>query len=251
MRLNVQEAVRRSVCLPIAAGMLLVMANSDIVGAQSQNDEQRPAQVYRTLYLTNLTDQHQAADVVTDLRNMLPRARFYRVESANAISMQGTSEEIAAAQKILADIDRPRRTYRLTYTIGEGATSQGGSQHFVLIATPGNKTSLKQGSRVPIVTGTTGTGSDQNTQVQYMDVGVNVDASLEPSGDELRLYTKFEQTSVAEEKSSVGIQDPLIHQSVLQGESTLAPGKPLVLGSMDLPASGKHVELSVVAEVVK
>lgn len=251
MRLKLQGAARISFFLLAASGIVLVVCDSKPASAQTQNDEQKPAQVYQTLYLTNLTNQNQSADAATDLRNMLPRAKIYRVESANAISIQGTPEEIAKAQKILADIDRPSKAYRLTYTISEGASAQAASQHFVLIATPGNKTTLKQGSRVPIVTGSTGSGSEQNAQVQYMDVGVNVDASIEPYGNELRLYTRLEQTGVAEEKSNVGIQDPVIRQSVLQGESTLIPGKPLVLGSMDMPGSGKHMEISVVAEVVR
>jgi len=104
---------------------------------------------------------------------------------------------------------------------------------------------------VPIVTGTYGTGSDQNTQVQYMDVGINLDATLQGHGDDMRLRTKIEQTSVAEEKSNVGIQDPVIHQSVLDGESAIVMGKPVVLGSVDMPGSGRHMEVSVLAEMVK
>ena len=56
---------------------------------------------------------------------------------------------------------------------------------------------------------------------------------------------------MAEEKSNVGIQDPVIHQSVLDGESAVVIGKPVVLGSVDMPGSGRRVEVSVVAEVVK
>jgi hypothetical protein len=100
------------------------------------------------------------------------------------------------------------------------------------------------------VTGSYGTGSDQNTQVQYQDVGMNLDATLDGSGDGLRLRTKIEQTSVAEEKSNVGIQDPIVHQAVLENESAVVMGKPTVLGSMEL-AGGKRMEVSVVAETVK
>ncbi|MGA9585878.1 MAG: hypothetical protein WBQ95_11160 [Terracidiphilus sp.] len=220
------------------------------IAAQTQVADQKPAEGYATLYLANLTDVREANDAVTDLRNMLPKAKIYRVDSANAISIYATPEDIERAQKILADIDRPRKTYRLTYTISDG-TTQGVPQRFVMIVGSGNKITLKQGARVPIVTGTYGTGSDQNTQVQYMDVGINLDATLEGHGDEMRLRTKIEQTSVAEEKSNVGIQDPVIHQSVMEGESAIALGKPVLLGSVDIPGSGKRVEVSVVAEAVK
>ena len=231
----------------MTAGAVLAMLASGSEVAQAQSADQKPAGNYTTLYLTNLTDVREANDAVTDLRNMLPGAKIYRVEAANAISMYGTAEDLAKAQKILADIDRPRKTYRLTYTVGDG--DSGHAAHLVLVVAQGSKTILKQGSRVPIVTGSYGKGADENTQVQYQDVGMNLEASLDGNGDGLRLRTKIEQTSVADEKSNVGIQDPLIHQSVLQGESAVVLGKPIVLGSMEL--SGKHMEVSVVAEGMK
>ena len=237
---NAEKAVRRPLCVLMAAGAVLAMLSAGSAVAQEQSPGQKSPESYATLYLTNLTGNHEANDAVTDLRNMLPNAKIYRVESANAISLYATAEDIAKAQKILADIDRPRKTYRLTYTIGDGS-AQSGAQHFVMIVSSGNKTMLKQGTKVPIITGTSGTGSEQNTQVQYMDIGMNLDATLEGHGDEMRLHTKFEQSSVSEEKSNVGIQDPVIHQSVLEGESAIVMGKPVVLGSVDMPGSGKRV----------
>ena len=249
MRRNAEDAIRGLLCVSTTAGAVLAMATGAHAGAQTQSAEQKPAENYTTLYLTNLTQVREANDAVTDLRNMLPKAKIYCVESANAISMYATAEDIAKAQKILADIDRPRKTYRLTYTVGDGDSGQA-EQHLVVVVSQGSKTTLKRGSRVPIVTGSYGTGSDQNTQVQYQDVGMNLDATLDGSGDGLRLRTKIEQTSVAEEKSNVGIQDPIVHQAVLENESAVVMGKPTVLGSMEL-AGGKRMEVSVVAETVK
>jgi type II secretory pathway component GspD/PulD (secretin) len=251
MRLNTEDAVRRLWCVVITAGAALVLLSGARAGAQTQSTEQKPADSYQAFYLTNSTGQHDANDIQTALRNMLSRAKLFYTGSGNAILIRGSAEDIALAQKILADIDRPRKTYRLTYTINEGGISQGGAQHFVLLVTPGSKTSMKQGSRVPIMTGSYGTGSDQNTQVQYLDVGVNLEATLEGYGDGMRLRTKIEESSVADEKSNVGIQDPVIRQSVLESETAVTAGKPVVLGSVEMPGSGKHLEVSVVAEVVK
>jgi type II secretory pathway component GspD/PulD (secretin) len=249
MKRNAEHAVRRPSYVFMAAGAVLAMLAAGRAVAQEQAKEQRPPEAYQTFYLSNSTGQHDANDVQTDLRNLLPKARVYYVETANAISVRGSAEDIAEAQKILADIDRPRKTYRLAYTISDGETGHP-AQHFVVVVSQGNKTILKEGSRVPIVTGSYGNGSDANTQMQYQDVGLNLDASVEGSGDGLRLRTKIEQTSVAEEKSNVGIQDPLLHQSVLECESGVVMGKPTVLGSMEL-AGGKRMEVSVMAEVVK
>ena len=249
MKWYAENAVQRPLCALIAAGAVLTMITATCAGAQEQASERKSQETYQTLYLTNLTDARDINDVVSDLRNMLPMAKVYRVESANAVSIRATAEDFATAQKILADIDRPRKTYRLTYTVGDGEGAHT-AQHLVVVVSQGNKTTLKQGTRVPIVTGSYGKGEDQNTQVQYMDVGTNLDALLDGAGDGLRLRTKMEQTSVAEEKSNVGIQDPVIRQAVLEGESAIVIGKPVVLGSLDMPG-GKQMEVSVLAEVVK
>lgn len=251
MRRNAEDAVRRPWCVVMAAGVALMTTLSGMhAGAQTQSPPEKPADSYQAFYLNNSTGQQYDNDVQTALRNMLPRTKIYFVVASNALMLRGSAEDIAQAQKMLADLDRPRKTYRLIYTISESGSSQG-AQHFVLLVTPGNKAIVKQGTRVPIVTGSYGTGAETNTQVQYQDVGMNLEASIEGYGDGTRLRTKVEETSVAEEKSNVGIQDPLLHQSVMESEATVTGGKPMVLGSVDGPGNGKHVEVSVVAEVVK
>ena len=103
-----------------------------------------------------------------------------------------------------------------------------------------------------VVTGTIDAArATPGTQVQYVDVGLSIEASVDGYADGLRLRTKVEQSSLAEEKSGMGAQDPVIRQTVLEGTSTLALGKPLVLGSMDLPGSTRKQDIEVVAELVK
>jgi hypothetical protein len=150
---------------------------------------------------------------------------------------------------MIADLDRPKRVYRLTYTITEMDSGKRiGTQHFSLIALSGGKTILKQGSRVPIVTGTYDVGTPkQNSQVQYQDVGLSIEATLDGES----LHTKVEQTSPAEERSGVGSQDPIVRQTVLDGTSSLTLGKPLVLGSFDIPGSTRHQDIEVASELVK
>jgi type II secretory pathway component GspD/PulD (secretin) len=245
MRWNAIRAVRGPLCAFAAACAVFVMLSDVRALAQVQGAEQ-PAPGYQTIHLKYMTEQREMSDVVTDLRNMLPRARMYAMESANAISIQGSADEIATAQRIVAEIDRPRQTYRLTYTIGE----RNGGQRFVLIATPRNRTTLKHGSRVPIMTGAHKDGTAQDSEIQYVDVGVMIEASLVGVGDGMRLHTKIEQTSVAEEKSNVGIQDPVIHQSVLDADTAITLDAPIALGSVDVP-NGRHLEVRVMAEAVK
>ena len=257
---NLDETGRRVSCVKTLVGLALaLMLLAPGVQAQTQTADQKAADQklaepkpipgsYQTLYLTNVDQQHKLNDVVTDLRNMLPRARLYAVQSLNAVSFFGTADELALAQKILADIDKPQIVYRLTYTITEiDGGKPVGKQHFALIASSGARTTLKLGSRIPIVTGSYDTGATKsNSQVQYQDVGLNIDVFLDAES----LRTKIEQTSPTGERTAGAMQDPVIRQTVLDATATLAAGKPLVLGSMDIPGSTRHEEVEVVAEAV-
>jgi hypothetical protein len=234
-------------------GITLAMACSGISAlAQAQTvDAKTTPDVYQTLYLTNLTQQNDAVELVNDLRNMLPNAKLYYVPSQSAFSIRASAEEMALAQKILADLDKTKKIYRLTYTMTErdgGKTI--GVQHFSIIVASGSKSDLKQGSRVPVAVATN-PSPGSNIEVTYLDVGQEIEASLDGYLDGVRLRTRVVQSSIAEDKSGVSNQAPIIRQTTLEGTSTLIQGKPLVLGSLDIPGSTRHQEVEVVSELVR
>jgi len=69
----------------------------------------------QTIFLTNATQQNDVNDIQTGLRNMLiGRSRIYAVASQNAITIYGSPEDIERARKLIAELDRARRIYRLT-----------------------------------------------------------------------------------------------------------------------------------------
>jgi type II secretory pathway component GspD/PulD (secretin) len=203
----------------------------------------------QTFYLTNISQANDANELITAMRNILDsHDRLYLVLSQNAIVVQATPDQLVLAQKLLHDLDRPKKTYRLTYTISESdAGKRIGSQHFAMVVVTGQRTTLKQGSKVPVATGSYNSGSSQTqTQMTYLDVGLNFDATLDEFSNGVRLRSKVEQSSIAEEKSGVGAQDPIVRQSVLEGTSFLTLGKPLILGSVDIPGSTRHLDVEVV-----
>jgi len=251
-------ATRRSTLIFASATIVLAFAAlSRLAAAQTPAADAKPAegqidqQTYETFYLTYATDRDCLNDIQTALRNMLPRAAIFGVETQNAIIVRGTPAEIAMARKLTADLDRPRKVYRLTYTITDfGGNQPGSTRHYTLIVAPGDRTVFKQGDRVPIVVGSTAQDTGQSTSVQYMDVGLNIDALLSTSADALTLHSKIELSSVGAQSSGAGTRDPDVRQTVLQGASTLVPGKPLVLGSLDTPGTTRHEEVEVIAELV-
>ena len=233
------------ITLAIACSGISALAQPQAVDAKTTPD------IYQTFYLTNLTQQSDANEVVSDVRNMLPNAKLYYVPSQSAFSIKGSAEDMALAQKILADLDKTKKIYRLTYTMTErdgGKTI--GVQHFSIIVASGSRTDFKQGSRVPISVATNA-APGSNAEITYIDIGQEIEASLDGYLDGVRLRTKVVQSSVAEDKSGVGTQDPVIRQTTLEGTSTLVQGKPLVLGSLDIPGSTRHQEVEVVSELVR
>jgi type II secretory pathway component GspD/PulD (secretin) len=202
-------------------------------------------------YLTNVTQQNDANEIATAIRNMVdPQVKIFLVPSRNAIAIRGTAEEIALAQKMISDLDKPRRSYRLTYTITElDGGKRVGVQHYSMIVTDGQRSVMKQGNKVPVVTGSyVDKTSQTESQVTYLDVGMNFDATLDGNGNGGRLRTKVEQLGLAEEKSGVGPQDPIVRQSALEGTVNLLAGKPVVLGSLDVPGSTRHLDVDVMME---
>jgi type II secretory pathway component GspD/PulD (secretin) len=235
---------------PLTANSIFVAQNN-----RQKHNELDDMEVH-TFYLTNVSQQAEANEIVTGLRNTLSiDDKIYIVPNQNAIVVRATPDDIALAQKLIHDLDHPKKNYRLTYTVTEmDGGKQIGTQHYAMILVSGQTTTLKQGSRVPLVTGsysavaTDKTPAGAQTQVTYIDIGMNFDATLTATGDGAMLRSSVEQSSVAPETSGVGPQDPIVRQTSLRGESFLAPGKSVALGSLDIPGSTSHLQIEVVMD---
>jgi len=211
----------------------------------------------RTFYLNNSVQQSDANEVVTALRNFLnPCVHVFLVNNQSAIVIRATPEELTLAEKLLKDLDRPKKTYRLTYTVTDmDGDKRIGTQHFSMVVVSGQETRLKQGSRIPIATGSYDSGasakpgpSGVQTQFTYLDIGMNFSATLDEFANGVRLRSNVDQSSAPEDKSIAGVQEPIIRQTELTGAAFLTPGKPLVLGSIDIPGSTRHLDIEVVME---
>ena len=242
---------------PGALGQTAGASSPEKEGAASKQEsagarvDTRP---FETIYLKNVTQTNDANEIVIAVRNMVdPSVRIYLVPNQNAIVIRATPDQMAMAQKVISNLDRPKSTYRLTYTITEiDGAKRVGSQRFAMIATEGQRTVMKQGSKVPIATGSyKEAGTSTQTQFTYLDIGMNFDATLDETANGAKLRTKVEQLSIAEENSGVGPQDPVVRQATLEGTTYLTLGKPQVLGSLDIPGSTRHLDIGVVMEPVR
>jgi type II secretory pathway component GspD/PulD (secretin) len=245
-----QTIQRASAILAVTLTLLCAAprANAQAAPAVAKPD---PESV-QTFYLANPNESHESSEIMIALRNVLnPEDRIYLLPTQNAIVLKATPDQLALAQKLLKDLDHPRKSYRLTYTITESDDGKPvGIQHFAILVVSGGRTTFKNGSKVPIVTGTSSSGASSKTDLTYLDVGLNIDASIDDSVNGISLRTKVERSSVSEEKSGSGPADPVIRQLVLEGTSNLIPGKPMMLGALDISGSTRHLELSVVLTVI-
>lgn len=233
----------------ISVAILAILAVPVMSIAQATAQSKDTSELVETIHLKYVTAIKDINDLQTDLRNMVSMAKVYTVATQNAISIRATPEDMESAKKLIADLDRPRKAYRITYTITDVDNGKRmGSQHLAMVVVEGEKSAVKHGSRVPIVTGIFAKESPgENSQVQYLDVGLNIEASLD--GDRLR--SKVEQTGMSEEKSGIGTQDPVVRQTTIEATSDIAPGKPLVLGSLDIPGTTRQQEIEATAEPVQ
>jgi type II secretory pathway component GspD/PulD (secretin) len=208
----------------------------------------------RIVSLSNVTQLNDANDILTAARNMVdPGDKIYLVASQNAIVLGSYPEEIARAEALIHELDKPHKAFRLTYTVAvveDGKTI--GTQHFSLVAADGQRTTLKEGDKVPVATGSFSTdNAASQTQFTYLDVGMNFDATVTSLASGLSLKTKVEQSSIGPTNTIAGVAEPVVRQSVLE-TVTLAPlGKPLMLGSIDIPNSTRRLDVDVLIEPIK
>ena len=198
----------------------------------------------RTFVLQNVTSNNEANEVITTARVIVaPEVRMFLAPSSNSLVVRGTPEELEQVAKIVSDLDRPKKTYRVTYTITEfDAGKKIGLQHYTLTFADGQRVVLKDGSRVPY--------SNGMNQFSVHDVGLNLDATLNASPGVIQLKSKVERTSVAEDKVAGNSTSPVTRQAELEGTIVLRLGKPAILGSFDIPESTRHLEVEAVIEGV-
>ena len=245
--------------LTLFAALLCAGVPANRLSAQADPASTRAASTepMKIFYLKNVSQPNDGNETLTGVRMMLdPAAKIYLEPSQNAIIVRSTPDQLALAGQIIEALDKPGKIFRLTYTIDESdAGKRIGSQHFALLVHAGQRTTLKQGSKIPVATGQYGApnipekASEVQTQFTYLDIGYNFDATLALDGQTLKSIV--EQSSVAEQKSIVNVEEPIIRQSVLQGTAILTLGKPLTLGSLDLPGSTRHLDIEVLLEAVK
>lgn len=110
--------------------------------------------------------------------------------------------------------------------------------------------STRTGSKVPIATG--GFEGSKNTQFQYIDVGVSIDArDAHENGDKLALSLNAEITSLAGTQNISGVNEPVIRQNKWQAAVLIPIGKATTVFTSDVLDSKGGMQLVMTATPAK
>jgi type II secretory pathway component GspD/PulD (secretin) len=213
-------------------------------------------QVVKTYDLKNLSQPIEMQDVVNGLRTILEFQRVQPIPRLNAIVVRGTPEQIAAADKFVQEVDRPRTvaeapaSYRLQFVFSDVENGKKtGSHTYTVVVQRGSEkrnaetSKYRSGSRVPIMTGTS------PGQWQYNDVGVSIDCRLYGPDDALTLESTVEVSSVA--NSQAVAAQPVVRQTKSDSTAVIPVGRPVMLASLDGADSPRQLEIEVTATRVK
>jgi hypothetical protein len=137
-------------------------------------------------------------------------------------------------------------TYQLEFTFTEmDGAKKVQSRNYTMLISEGRNARLRVGSKIPLVTGTTA-GVEQ---LQYMDVGANIDARAE-AGDArtVRLDTRLEVTGLASGEIS---RRPVLRNFNNAVVATVPLEKSTLLTSQDEPGTSTTFQVHVVARIAK
>jgi hypothetical protein len=138
--------------------------------------------------------------------------------------------------------DRP---YKVDFTIRDTGDAGGKTgRKYSMVVSSGHKTTFKVGNRVPVVTGSAGSGG--NVQFTYVDVGVNIDCTVNDNNSTLTVHADVDiSTAVAPEKGATAAPTPTISQIRLNLETVVLLGKPTVVASFDDPVTSRKFDIDV------
>jgi hypothetical protein len=102
---------------------------------------------------------------------------------------------------------------------------------------------LRLGTKVPIETGEFQANSSAQTTISYIDVGLNIEASLKQFANGLQLRSHVIQSAVDPQQSVA--KQPVIRQTDFRSDVLLNEGKSLTIGNVDMPGTTHVLQIQV------
>jgi hypothetical protein len=139
-----------------------------------------------------------------------------------------------------------RDVFKVDFTIrdsGDAGAKTG--RKYSLLVYGQDKGTFKVGNRVPVATGTSG----PNTQYTYIDVGVNVEVTLQEMMGRISMRADLDlSTAIINEKMPGA--NPTISQIRLAISTSVPPGKPTVVASFDDPVTARKFDIEALVNKI-
>jgi hypothetical protein len=171
--------------------------------------------------------------------------------TAQFASAQDKEKSDKATETVSAPKVKPLQPYRLDFAFNEIEDGKViNSRHYSMNVTGGGSNDIKIGTRVPVASSSGQPG--QPAQFQYIDVGTSINVQLRERGDEFELVVRSDVSNIdlsihAENVNFKLLDDPIIRQIRIEGDTLLVVGKPILVGSVDDPNSKRQFQLEATA----
>jgi len=210
--------------------------------------------IYKTFYLTNVSQPTDIQDIVNAMRTIIEVQRIQQVPSLNAIVVRGTPTQLTLAQKIIDDVDKARKKfggdYRLEFKISE---LEGGkrlnSRNYTLLIYPHEVGKLRVGTQIPLPLG--------EGKFTYTDVGQNIDCQIRSESERMvgvNVDMDFSNFGTTEQLRTAGgatTGNPVLQRFRITTRTDLELGKPTVINTFDDPSSNRTFQVEVTATRVR
>ena len=213
-------------------------------------------QVVKTYYFSHLSRPTEIQDVINAMRTILEIQRVSAVPEHSAVTIRATEDQVARADKLVADLDQARgaaspATYKLEFTVHqfENGKKVNDRSYSVIVERArmredANKYTFKAGSKVPVVVGAS--SSAGLNQYQYMDIGMNFDCRLWGPDDNLMLQSTVEVSSISTPQQGASNQ-PTVRQARADLVSPISGAKPVTIASFDEVDAPRRMDIEVTA----
>jgi len=120
-------------------------------------------------------------------------------------------------------------TYKVEFNIRDLSDAAKGARHYTMLVDPDGRGVFKVGDRVPVFTG---------NQTTYVDVGVNIETRLHEANGKVLLNSNIDIST-----ARPGGGTPTIAQVRIDVNTTVTPGKPTLVASIDDPATQHKLDV--------
>jgi hypothetical protein len=149
------------------------------------------------------------------------------------------------APGIVVHAQTTRDVYKVDFNIRDsGDAGAKSGRKYSMVLNSGIKGVFKVGNRVPTATGVAN-GSVMNTQFTYIDVGMNVDVTVNEQGAKFAFRSSLDISTAVQAAKDAPVQNPTISQIRLDIDTSVVPGKPSIVASFDDPVTGRKFDVEV------